>query len=45
MTLTQRIASLQRRADALQGKPGYLAMLDRLKAAKYAALASGVRDD
>jgi len=38
MTLTDRVNSLQRRADALRGKPGYHAMLERLQAAKTALL-------
>jgi len=38
MSLLDRIDTLQRRADALRGKPGYLAMLARLRDAKLAAL-------
>lgn len=45
MTLQDRIASLQRRADALKGRPGYLHMLARLQDAKLAALASGAAND
>jgi len=37
----ERIDSLQARADALKGKPGYLVKLDRLKNAKLAALMYG----
>ena len=38
-TLQDRIDSLQRRADAMRGKPGYLAILARLRDARTAALA------
>lgn len=41
MTLLDRIDSLQRRADALKGRPGYQVALARLRDAKLAALAGG----
>ena len=41
MTLSDRIESLQRRCDAMKGRPGYLTMLARLRNAKLAALKSG----
>jgi hypothetical protein len=37
-TLRSRTSSLQRRADALKGKPGYHAMLERLRTARIALL-------
>lgn len=43
MTLSDRIDSLQRRADALKGRPGYQVALARLRDAKLAALAGGER--
>lgn len=41
MTLLERIEMLQRRADALKGKPGREVALARLRDAKLAALAGG----
>jgi hypothetical protein len=38
MSLLERIEALQRRADAMKGKPGYLVALARLRDAKLAAL-------
>ena len=43
--LQQQIDRLQARCDALRGKAGYRAMLNRLMNAKTAALARSVRND
>lgn len=43
MTLQQEIDSLLRRANARKGKPGYLAILERLKDARLRQLKQEVR--